>query len=142
MEPRDLDLHTQSAPEHGRTPAASGVLLAVRELFFRVKLETALRNLRAPVRVSSPGELVDTARAWRPSVVLLDLSDPTPSPLDALRALRADRELADLPVIGFASHVDRRLREEARRAGCTQVVSRSRISAALPELLAPYLGAS
>lgn len=120
-----------------------GVLLAVRDLFFRVKLETALRNLDVSFRTAGPegfvaATLAAAAAGAAPAVVVLDLSDGSPV-LEALRELRGRPELADLPVIGFAPHADRQLREAAARAGCNVVVPRSRIAAALPEVLAPFL---
>jgi CheY-like chemotaxis protein len=131
-------------PVSGIPRARPGVLLAVRDLFFRVKLETGLTNLGMPFRACGASGAVGVAaaaREERPEVVILDLSDAALEPLAALRALRSDPALADLPVIGFASHVDRDLRAAAAKAGCSRVVTRSRISATLPELLAPFLAA-
>lgn len=115
-----------------------GVALLVRDLFFRVKLEAALRALVVPFRVTGRDALLAEG-AEPPALVILDLGDVALDPLGTLRALRARTELADVPVIGYASHVDRDLREAARQAGCTVVVSRSRMSSAPSELLAPFL---
>ncbi len=112
-----------------------GVLLAVRDLFFRVKLEAGLRRLGVGFRVAGPEALATAA----PALVILDLADAELDPLGMLRAMRARPALADVPVIGYVSHGDRELREAARRAGCTVVVSRSRISGDLAEVLQPFL---
>jgi CheY-like chemotaxis protein len=117
-----------------------GVLLAVEEIFFRVKLETALSRLGVPFRRAPISSLTVAARVEPPEVVILDLSDTARDPLSAVRELRAGTDLADLPVVGFASHVDRPLREAALRAGCNAVVTRGRVSAALSDVLAPFLG--
>jgi hypothetical protein len=47
-----------------------------------------------------------------------------PGALDAVAARRS--EDADLPIIGFGSHVDDELLTAARAAGCTEVLPRSR----------------
>ena len=44
------------------------------------------------------------------------------------------------PVIAFGSHVDTARLEEARQAGCHEVVPRSYFNSHLPEILAKYLG--
>jgi len=116
---------------------AGGVLLVVRDLFFRVKLEAGLRALGVPYRTAGAG-VPEPAPDPPPALVIVDLSDASLAPLDLLRRLAARPGTARLPVIGFASHVDRELREAARRAGCAAVVSRSRISSALAEVLEPF----
>jgi CheY-like chemotaxis protein len=137
---------------------ATGVLLGVRDLFFRVKLEPALRRLHMPFRVlpASPPQRVpqgstagDAPRAIReavaqqtPELLILDLSDPSLEPLESVRELRANPALADMHIIGFASHVDRDLRRTAAEAGCDVVVTRARIANELPDLLARLLQGS
>lgn len=44
------------------------------------------------------------------------------------------------PVIAFGSHVDTARLEEARQAGCREVVPRSHFNSHLPEILTRYLG--
>jgi CheY-like chemotaxis protein len=119
-----------------------GVLLAVRDLLFRVRLETELRRLGVPSRTIGDAPLVEAVAQSAPGLVLLDLADERLDPLGGVRALRARPEVAGLPVVGFAPHADRALQQAAREAGCTRVVARSRIAAALPEVLAPFLRAS
>ena len=117
------------------------VVVAVRDLFFRVKLEAALRRLGLPyVQASGPEDVLRQAAAPGAAAVVLDLADGALEPLRVLRELRGDPGLARLPVIGFAPHVDRELQTAAREAGCRIVVARSRIAAALPELRARALG--
>jgi DNA-binding NarL/FixJ family response regulator len=63
---------------------------------------------------------------------VIDVSRP--GVLEALRALPA---VDSRPrVIGFGSHVDRALLDQARSAGCDEVLARSAFFGRLPELLA------
>ena len=114
------------------------VLLVVRDLFFRVKLEAGLRRLGLRSAAAGAEPLARVVRARRPRVAIVDLEDSQRPPLEQIRDLRADRDLADLPVLAFASHGARELHAAAREMGCT-VVSRGRLSAALPQLVAPWV---
>jgi CheY-like chemotaxis protein len=120
------------------TPAG-GVLLAVRDLLFRVRLEAAARDLGSPVHRPGPRGLLETAAGTRPDVVVVDLADAGAGPLEAVRALRGDSRTAALPIVGFAPHTDAAMRAAAREAGCTVVVARSRMAAAAADVLAPFL---
>ena len=74
--------------------------------------------------VATPAEL-GTAGA---EVVVVDLSRPG--------VLEAVAGLGDVRTIGFGSHVDRELLEQATAAGCDEVLPRSRFFAKVAELLA------
>jgi len=47
-----------------------------------------------------------------------------------------------VPVIAFGSHVDKARLDEARAAGCDEVMPRSRFSSELPALLRRYSAGS
>jgi hypothetical protein len=70
----------------------------------------------------------DLERAGEDDVVVVDLSRP--AVLDVLPRLRARR------TIGFGSHVDRERLEEARAAGCDEVMARSEFFRRIEEVLA------
>jgi hypothetical protein len=44
--------------------------------------------------------------------------------------------------VAFGSHVDKARLDQARAAGCDEVLPRSKFSGELPELLRRYLGAA
>jgi hypothetical protein len=73
------------------------------------------------VFVRSPADLASTPAR----LVLLDAGRP--GALDAVALVAA-------PVIAFGSHVDEQLLAAARRAGCAEVLPRSRFFRRLPEL--------
>lgn len=139
-EPRPNSVPAEPVQDRSSERAGS-ILLVVRDLFFRVKLEAGLRHLGLTFR-RLEGNLLGAANAERPALVILDLSDDGLDPLETIRALRATDEGALLPVVGFVSHVDRERRSAALEAGCTVVVSRSRISGGLAQVLEPFLRGS
>jgi putative two-component system response regulator len=101
-----------------------------RPVLLIVEDEAALREL---VRVSLGDEFdyleagdgrtaLELAAAHRPSLVLLDLMLPGVTGLDVLAALRADDELAEIPVVGVSAWVH--LEPEAIAAGADRFVTK------------------
>jgi len=72
--------------------------------------------------VATPAALVGADA----DLVVVDLGRP--GVLDVLASL-------EIPVIGFASHVDRDLMASARAAGCSQVLARSAFFSGVARLL-------
>ena len=114
------------------------LVACVEDLFFRSKIDATARHLNVPVRFVDLGALPDEARKGDTAAVLLELSS-NGSPLEAVREIRGNRQTEQLPVIGFLSHVDRELAENAKGAGVTQVMPRSEFSETLPDLLMDLL---
>ena len=114
------------------------LLASVEDLFFRSKIETTARHLNVPVRFVGHSELAKACGDGKAGAVLMELSGGADA-LSAVRALRQNKACEGLPVIGFLSHVDRKLAEEARSAGVTQVMPRSEFSETLPDLLMDLL---
>ncbi len=114
------------------------LIACVEDLFFRSKIEATARHLNVPMRFVGLSELAKAASASETGAVLLELSN-NGEPLSAVKSLRRAETTRSLPVIGFLSHVDRKLAEEAESAGVTQVMPRSQFSETLPDLLMDLL---
>src|SRR5687768_10792699 len=100
------------------------VVAYVPDLMDRSKVSAAAGDVRF---VARPGALVEAAAAA--DLVVVDLSRP--GVIDAL----ADVAALGVRVIGFGSHVDREVLDEARAAGCSQVLARSAFFAQIGQLL-------
>ena len=61
---------------------------------------------------------VDQARAERPDLILMDMSLPVMDGWAAPQAIKADAELAKIPVIALTAHAMAGDREKAMAAGC------------------------
>lgn len=107
------------------------ILAIVEDLMFRSKLEAAATSLQAPLTVSR-----DASPALQPgshwSRVLIDLN-LSGDPLGMVRAVRAAHP--DVPILGYYSHIQHALQQQALEAGCTQALPRSAFVQQLPELL-------
>ncbi len=80
--------------------------------------------------VSAPGDLADAVDGA--DLVIVDLSRP--GVLEILRGLPPERSAR---LVGFGSHVDRELLEEAQRSGCDEVLARSSFWRRLETILGP-----
>jgi len=61
---------------------------------------------------------VDQARAEKPDLILMDMSLPVMDGWAATQAIKADAELAKIPVIALTAHAMAGDREKAISAGC------------------------
>ncbi|MFN6106538.1 MAG: hypothetical protein ACK5EA_19070 [Planctomycetaceae bacterium] len=116
-------------------PNASAVLLLTRDLMIESRIAGAaaaagLRFLSAP----DPGRAmsVDTPRL---RLVMVDLQTGITGLAAVVQQFQTSRQI---PVVAFGSHVATALLDEARSAGCHEVLPRSRLHAGLDELLRHY----
>ena len=113
------------------------VVALIDDLLFASRIGAAARAAGVEVRtVRDPETAVERSRLDPPGAVFLDLDRERLRPLEALRLLRSEPGLAELEIVGFASHVRTERLREAEQAGCTRVLSRGAFVRALPELLA------
>jgi CheY-like chemotaxis protein len=114
---------------------ASVVVLA-DDLMFLSRIREAARPASVEVRTArSAGDLVQALKREPAALVLADLDSQRLRPVEAVAALRAEAELADLPVVGFFSHVHAERSLEAQAAGFTRVLARSAFVKELPGML-------
>lgn len=102
--------------------------------FSRIREAAVVQGLDVR-RASSVATLLDACRD-APCLVLVDLDSPRLPLDDALAALKAEASLAQVPVVGFFSHVHAERGRHAREAGCTRVLPRSVFVQELGQILA------
>jgi CheY-like chemotaxis protein len=111
------------------------------DLMFLSRVREAARAQGLQVReVRRSSELLP-ACSPPPRAVIVDLDSLRLPALPAIEALRSDPGLANVPIVGFFSHVHAERARAARAAGCDQVLARSAFVQELPGLLAT-LGSS
>jgi len=113
------------------------ILAIVDDLMFTSKIKITAAQLGVPLTFarSSEGALGEM-RKERPALVIFDLNSTRTSPLSTASAMKSDPSLADIPSIGFVSHVQTELIDAARQAGIDEVLPRSAFTMRLPEILA------
>ena len=116
-------------------------LLVSRDLFFISKVTGTASSLGIDMQVAgeaqSAAQLANTASFQS---IFIDLADAGLDVAEFFAGLNPARAGSGLPVpvIAFGSHVATARLQQARDAGCTDVMPRSRFSASLPDLLQKY----
>jgi len=111
------------------------VVALVDDLFFQMKLAETAKQLGVEVKVATNGEALLSLMESAPRLVIVDLNARS-QPLQAIGKLRQMDKATR--VVGFLSHVQRELAEQAQAAGCNEVLPRS----AFTQNLAAILSAS
>lgn len=109
------------------------VVAYMDDLFFQMKLAETAKHLGLEVKVASTADSLMQLLEPLPLLVIVDLNARS-APLDAVARLRSAQP--QLRVIGFLSHVQTDLAQEAQAAGFDEVMPRSKFSMNLPKILA------
>ena len=121
--------------------AVTKKVLVVEDNELNLKLFCDL--LRAHGYVAEPvrdgGEVLARARAVMPDLVVMDIQLPQISGIDLIHALKADAELASVPIMAVTAYAAKGDEERIRSAGAEAYVSKPvtvmRFMAAVDELL-------
>ena len=117
------------------------VLVIADDLLFRSKISAAAKGVGATIAAATTADAaVARAREVQPSLIILDLDSARTRPLEVLRQLAADPQLAAIPTLGFVSHVHAEVIRGARAAGIGEVLSRGAFSASVADILARHAG--
>jgi len=117
----------------------AGVVAVVDDLFFVGKLQATARQVGAELTTVRAADFqLEALRQRKPVLIIFDLNTTSASAVELIAPLKADKELGQIPVVGFFSHVQVELMRAAEAAGCEEVMPRSRFTALLPELLRRY----
>ena len=111
------------------------VVLAVPDLFFLTRIQSTAALAGIAVQPVELVSLVDSCAAQPPDLVVMDLH-ANGDPLERARELKRLPATRHIPILGFYSHVDAAMREQAVLAGIDRVLPRSAFSARLAEWLA------
>lgn len=108
----------------------------ITDIFFTARIRETARHAGADVRFFTTAESLHQAITQEsPGLVLVDLSQQSLDPVEVVRGLKRSPATSDTPVLGYLSHVDFALQQQARGAGIDKVVPRSEFTARLSEIL-------
>jgi CheY-like chemotaxis protein len=107
------------------------ILVSVRDLVFRSKINAAAERLGVPVRIAPRGTpLSEASRDLGEGILIADLGEP--GVLDEIRSAKA---AGHIRVIGFLGHLQAELARAAAEAGVDEVLTRGQFVQRLDELL-------
>lgn len=113
------------------------ILAVLDDLLFGSKIRATAAQLGLPLAFARSSEAaLDEMRKTAPSLVIFDLNNPRTDPMGTVAAMKRDAALANIPTVGFVSHVDTATIEAARAAGVGDVMARSSFAQRLAEILA------
>lgn len=116
------------------------VVAGVPDLFFASKIGETARQLGVAVEFASSGQVLLEKASTGPSLVILDLGAASLDPIGLIARLKANPTPENARVVGFANHERTDLIEQAREAGCDQVLTRGAFAKDLPGLLSETAG--
>ena len=112
------------------------ILAVLDDLLFTSKIRTTAGHVGASVTFARSSEAaLREMREKSPALVIFDLNNPRTDPLGTVAAMKADPALGAIPTVGFVSHVQTDLINQARQAGVGDVMARSLFAERLPEIL-------
>jgi CheY-like chemotaxis protein len=112
------------------------VIALVDDLFFQAKMLETAKHLGVELECVSTGEaLAESARQKPASLLVIDLN----ARCGGIKALERLGPGNHPPVIAFLSHVQVELAERAKRAGCRDVMPRSKFALDLAKIFSQAL---
>jgi CheY-like chemotaxis protein len=106
----------------GQRPSAK-ILVVDDEALLRAMMKDGLEAAGHTVMVAASGqEALKLAKAERPDCILLDLIMPDLDGYQTCTALKADPELAGIPVLMVSATTDLRIVDRAEQAGAVNVL--------------------
>ena len=110
------------------------VLAVVSDLFFSVKLtDAAKRNGLALEFVKDSGQVLEKAKE-KPCLIIFDLNYDAANPVQLIVELKSQPETKHISLIGYLSHIQVELKQQAQDAGCDMVMARSAFSQNMPQI--------
>lgn len=107
-------------------PKPKKILALLDNLFFAAKINAAATENRVIlIYAKTADQAIELARLEKPAQIIIDLDAAKCSPLEFLARQKAARELQTIPTLGFVSHVNLDLQQQARDAGCDKILARS-----------------
>jgi CheY-like chemotaxis protein len=111
------------------------IVAGVPDLFFAAKIGETARQVGVAIEFASSAAALLEKASGAPSLVILDLGAAALDPIKLIAQLKAGAATGGVRIVGFVNHERADLIEQAREAGCDQVLARGAFASQLPALL-------
>ena len=116
------------------------VLAVLEDLFFTVKINESAKRVGVGIAfLKSEHDVLEQAKQ-HPALIIVDLNFQGIDPLVLIRKLKADDQTKSINLVGYLSHIQGELKQQAQEAGCNMVLARSAFSQNLPQILKRHSG--
>jgi PleD family two-component response regulator len=116
------------------------VLAVVNDLFFSVKITDAAKRSGMELEfVKDPASVIEKAKT-KPSLIIFDLNFDAVAPLDLIEKLKQEADTRGISLIGYLSHIQGELKQQAQEAGCDMVLARSAFSQNMSQIFKRHSG--
>ena len=119
---------------------AKRVLAVVNDLFFSVKLTEAAKRNGLTLEFVKEGKLLLEKAEGKPSLIIFDLNFEAIEPLKLISELKGQPLTKGISLIGYLSHIQVDLKQQAQQAGCDMVMARSAFSQNMPQIFKRHSG--
>ncbi len=117
------------------------ILAVVDDLMFTVKINDAAKRVGLDVEfLKSEHDVIEKATHEHPLLIILDLNNNSVHPLNLISKLKGNEHLKRISLIGYLSHVQGELKQQAQEAGANIVMARSAFSQNLQQILKRHAG--
>jgi|SRR5579862_1395497 len=117
------------------------ILAVVEDLLFTVKISDAAKRAGLEVEfVKSERDVIEKAASEKPLLIILDLNFSAVQPLKLISKVKSNGVTKQISVIGYLSHVQGELKQQAQDAGANIVMARSAFSQNLQQILKRHSG--
>lgn len=116
------------------------IFAVVDDLMFTVKInDAAKRNGFDTVFLKSEKDVLDKIAETVPPLIIIDLNSNSVDPLKLISKIKSG-DHKRVSIIGYLSHVQGELKQQAQEAGADMVMARSAFSQNLLQILKRYSG--
>jgi PleD family two-component response regulator len=116
------------------------VLAVVSDLFFSVKLTEAAKRAGLALEFVKESKDVLEKAEGKPSLIIFDLNFESAQPLTLISKLKGSSSTKGISLIGYLSHIQGELKQQAQEAGCDMVLARSAFSQNMPQIFKRHSG--
>jgi|SRR5579871_134930 len=117
------------------------VLAVVDDLLFTVKISDAAKRVGLDAEfLKTEQDVLEKAKLDKPLLIILDLNANSVQALKLIQKIKGNGELKQISLIGFLSHVQGELKQQAQEAGANIVMARSAFSQNLQQILKRHAG--
>ena len=112
------------------------IIALVDDMFFIAKIRGTAEGAGVSVHFArSIGAVCEMAAKEPTSLIIVDLQTQCGDPFELAKRLKSDEHLKSIPLLGFFSHVQTALLQQAEQAGFDRILPRSSFSKNLSQIL-------